>query len=214
MRSEIGPDRQLERHTFIEIARRAQIIEATIEVLAGVGYGKASLALIAKHAGISKGVISYHFKGKANLLTQVETEISSAIEAAMIPRIEAEPTAIGMLHAFIRAYLEYTRDHRSHIIALIEIFFMNARAGDRRPAYDTFGYEPTYQGLEELLRHGQHTGEFIEFDTRVMAVSLWGALEGVTTQWTANSALDLDHYISQIIALFDRAVRGAEEPNE
>ncbi|MEV7908062.1 TetR family transcriptional regulator, partial [Streptomyces anulatus] len=46
--------------SFIERARRAQIIASAIEVIAEHGFANASLARIAKHAGISKGVISYH----------------------------------------------------------------------------------------------------------------------------------------------------------
>lgn len=42
--------------TLIETVRRAQIVNHTIEVLADVGFGKASLALIAQRAGISKVV--------------------------------------------------------------------------------------------------------------------------------------------------------------
>lgn len=206
MWSETGPGGQEPALTFIERARRKQIVEATIEVLAEVGYGKASLALIAKRAGISKGVISYHFKGKANLLDQVEAAIDSAMEAAIAPRIELEESARGQLHAFVRAYLEYVRDHRSHLLALIEIFFMHARSDGRRPMHESFGYEEVYQGMEEILRFGQREGEFLEFDTRAMAVMLWGAIEGVSTEWATNPELDLDHYIDEVITLLDRVI--------
>src|SRR5690606_3758989 len=99
MWSDNGPSGQETELTFIEQARRKQIVEATIEVLAEVGYGKASLALIAQRVGISKGVISYHFKGKADLIAQVEAAITEDIEQAVRPEVEAETTATGRLHA-------------------------------------------------------------------------------------------------------------------
>lgn len=196
--------------TFIETVRRAQIVEHTIEVLAEVGYGRASLALIAERAGISKGVISYHFKGKADLVHQVEVEVIGAMRAAIDPQIEAESTATGQLNAFIRANLEYMRDHRSHLLALIEIFFMHARGQQRRPSYEAFDYEPIFQALEEIFRHGQQTGEFTSFDTRVMAVATWAAIEGMFTQWAAYPDLDLDRHITELITLFNRAVRSGQ----
>ena len=52
--------------SFIEKARRTQIIECAIETIAEVGYAQASLGQIAKRAQISKGVISYHFANKGN----------------------------------------------------------------------------------------------------------------------------------------------------
>jgi AcrR family transcriptional regulator len=66
MRSETGTHGQ-RNQTFIEAARRAQIVTAAIETIAGLGYGQASLARIAERAGTSKGVISYHFPGKDDL---------------------------------------------------------------------------------------------------------------------------------------------------
>ena len=56
MRIKDKPDGQ-SRPTFTEAARRIQIIECAIETLATLGYAQASLAHIAKRAGISKGVI-------------------------------------------------------------------------------------------------------------------------------------------------------------
>lgn len=207
MWSEIGTNGQEKSQTFIEIARRRQIVEATIEALADVGYGKASLALIAMRAGISKGVISYHFNGKANLMAQVESGIVASVEQAVRPAVEAQTTAGGMLHAFIRTYLEYMRDHRAQLIALTEIFFMKARDVDRTPAYDSMDVEPVLHAFADILAHGQDTGEFRQFDARVVAVSLWGVIEGVSTQWTAHPDLDLDHYIAEVVALVDRATR-------
>lgn len=210
MWSDIGSGGQGVELTFIEQARRKQIVEATIEVLAEVGYGRTSLAAIAKRAGISKGVISYHFKGKDNLIAQVKAETEQGMEAFIGPRIEAETTARGKLHAFIRSYLEYVRDHRSHIIALIEIDYLHAREGGRMPSYESFGLEDVYQNVAVLLDYGQRTGEFVPFDTRVMAVALWGALEGVSLQWVADPELDLNHHIEEVIAMFDRAILSEE----
>jgi AcrR family transcriptional regulator len=57
-----------EKPTFIEEARRKQIVEAAMETIADSGYVNASLAEIAKSADISKGVISYHFESKDELI--------------------------------------------------------------------------------------------------------------------------------------------------
>src|SRR5690606_26770332 len=130
----------------------------------------------------------------------------SAMRAAINPRVEREESARGMLHAVVRAYLEYVRDHRSHLLALTELFFMQARAGGRRPEQGGIGHEEVYQGMEEMLRMGQRSGEFMEFDTRAVAVMLCGAIEGVSTVWAANPELDLDHYIDEVITLLDRVI--------
>ena len=54
------------RVSFIQAARRRQIIAAAIET--AVGYGQASLARIAEHADISKSVISYHSRAPLSVV--------------------------------------------------------------------------------------------------------------------------------------------------
>ena len=111
------------QRSFIEEARRRQILDAAVEVLAEAGFGGASLARIAERAGISKGVISYHFDGKDELLRQVVISLYEDGAAAMIPRIEAEPTALGRVRAYIASNLEFLDSHRVHITAMIEVVY-------------------------------------------------------------------------------------------
>jgi len=80
----------------IEAARRAQIVECAIRAIATLGYGQASLAQIAKLAGVSKGVISYHFADKDELIEHVLREVLSEFEAYMRPRIQAQQDAALM----------------------------------------------------------------------------------------------------------------------
>ena len=74
-----------EEPTFIEAARRTQIVMCAIETLAEVGFQRASLAEIAKHAGISKSVISYYFASKDDLIAQVVTAVYETARAVMLP---------------------------------------------------------------------------------------------------------------------------------
>ncbi|WP_206059442.1 TetR family transcriptional regulator, partial [Nonomuraea zeae] len=78
-----------ESRTFIEEARRAQIISCAIEVLADQGYPHTTLAKIAKQAKISTGVISYHFGGKKQLIQAVVEEVVKLGTDMMLPRILA-----------------------------------------------------------------------------------------------------------------------------
>lgn len=60
-----------EKQTFIAEARRKQIMEAAIKTLDEIGFVKASLTQIAKRAGISTALISYHFKDKFDLMNHL-----------------------------------------------------------------------------------------------------------------------------------------------
>lgn len=51
-------------------ARRVQLIEATIEVLAERGFARLTLSDVAKRAGLSHGLVNFHFESKERLLSE------------------------------------------------------------------------------------------------------------------------------------------------
>ncbi|UUZ81859.1 TetR/AcrR family transcriptional regulator [Paenibacillus sp. P26] len=75
-----------------EQTRKEQILEVAIETVAAFGYAQASIGQIAKRAGISKGVITYHFASKDEMMDQIVTEVYEAAARFMAPRIDRETT--------------------------------------------------------------------------------------------------------------------------
>ncbi|MBP2327467.1 AcrR family transcriptional regulator [Kibdelosporangium banguiense] len=181
--------------SFIEVARRAQIVECAIETIASLGYAQASLNQIAERAGISKSVISYHFAGKDELIDQVLEDVSAAGAALMWPRVQAEETSAGMLRAYIQSHMDFMRTHPRHVAAVSEILLHN------RTQFDDGQATP----LEERLREGQRDGEFRAFSPRVMAWSIRAALDEVARRFVANPGLGLDDCARELTTLFDLA---------
>jgi AcrR family transcriptional regulator len=203
VRPEISPSGQ---ESFIEAARRGQIVDAAIEVIAAVGYAHASLARIAEHAGISKGVISYHFTDKDHLIRQVVEHILAAFGAYMAPRVQAErQSAAAMLRAYIESHIGFMREHRQHILALVDIL------SNPRPKNGKCAVNPKPDAgvvaLEQIFRRGQRAGEFRRFPTRVMAVTIRGALDAIAPQMIANPGIDLDAYSRELVTIFELAAR-------
>lgn len=196
--------------SFIEAARRAQIIQATIEVIAELGYAQATLEQIARRAGISRGLISYHFAGRDDLIEQVATEIFAAGAAFMVPQIAAATTPPGILRAYIESNLEYMHQHRLYMRAMVEIAAGAGSAG-RIPGLDTGDLERGLQQIEQVLRWGQEDGAFRDFDTRVMAVSIRTVIDGIPAQLARDPDLDLGTYAQELVRLFDGATRVADD---
>jgi TetR/AcrR family fatty acid metabolism transcriptional regulator len=206
MRSEIVSNGQGAR-SFIETARRAQLVECAIDAIAELGYANASLAEIARRASVSKGVISYHFADKRELIQQVVDTVMEKAGAVMLPRIFAEHSAAGMLRAYIESNLEFLDSHRNDIMAVMNIAG-GARDDDGKPMIDlTLTFEPAVRELENLLRSGQEQGEFREFSTRVMAVTIRNAIDALSPQLAAYPELDLKLYANELATLFDIATR-------
>jgi TetR/AcrR family fatty acid metabolism transcriptional regulator len=212
MRSESRQGGQPKDRTFIETARRAQIMAAAIDTIAKLGYGQASLARIAETAGTSKGVICYHFGGKDDLIKELVAELSAKGRAYLGPRLEAEPDGAGMLRTYIESNVAFMRDNRNHVVAAVEIA-LNARGTDGSPLYDFSIRDAGVAALQQLLAHFQGTGEFrADFDPQVMAMAIRAALDAVAPRLARDPGLDLGHHARELAELFHIATRPEGAP--
>jgi AcrR family transcriptional regulator len=179
-------------------------VAAAIETIAEVGYARASFARIAKRAGLSStGLISYHFAGKDELMAEVVTEVYAAISGFMSERMQAQASAAGALRTYIESNVEFIGTHRSQMKALFDIF-MNG--GIR---YETAVEQTALSPIEEILRQGQESGEFRDFDPQVMASVIQRAVEGLPFLMASVPDLDVDRYGREVGILFDLATRSA-----
>lgn len=85
-------------------ARRLQLIEATIAVLAIKGYARITMMDVADQAGLSHGLVNFHFQSKDLLLSETLTYLSQEyIQNWQKALAEAEPDPLAQLEALIRA---------------------------------------------------------------------------------------------------------------
>ncbi|MEX1103276.1 MAG: TetR/AcrR family transcriptional regulator [Dehalococcoidia bacterium] len=206
MRSDNATPGQRAVPTFISDARQKQIVDCAVEALAEVGYGRASLAEIAKRAGISKGVILYHFKDKESLLETVVEDIYARGFQENFPQTAAEPTFRGMLRRSIETNVRWIVAHPQWIAALSEIF-SNFRRDDGSPRYSFADNAPIIEGVEMILSQGQKSGEFRDFPTRPMALTIRAAIDQVPAALEGFPNVDPDAYAVQLADIFDAATR-------
>lgn len=194
--------------TFIEQARRAQIIAAATEVVAEVGYAKASLARIAQHAGISKGVVTYHFRNKDEILNRLVNDYFERGWAFMEVRISAEPSALGQVRAWVGAQLDFYARNRTEFIAMIEVVTSHRGAdGGHEFAED---FEEEISGLTDILVSGQAEGDLREFEPRSVARIILRCLDGVLGSWATNPDLDLAAERAALLDFISHAIRNEQ----
>lgn len=85
--------------------RRAQIVQALLKVMAAKGYEKASIQAIAEVAGLTPGLIHYHFKTKQEILVALIGSINDLVRTRYEAFLEDAKTAKARLFAFIDARL-------------------------------------------------------------------------------------------------------------
>ncbi|MEU9123027.1 TetR/AcrR family transcriptional regulator [Streptomyces sp. NPDC048506] len=195
--------------SFTETGRRTQIVAAAIDVIAEIGYHRASFAKIAERAGLSStGMISYHFDGRDDLMREVVTEVMQLADGYLRPRIEAHESYAARLRASIEGNLDLFAEYPNHLAAIVEIL-SNLRGGD--PGMVAF-LDTTEANLviqAEQLRKAQRAGEFCVFDPWVMMRAIRAAIDDVVRRATHDPDLDVRAAGRELADLFDRATRRA-----
>jgi AcrR family transcriptional regulator len=191
--------------SFAETARRAQIVDCAIDAIAEMGFANASVDQIAKRAGVSKGVITYHFPNKEEIVNAVVDRVIAAGRTYMEPRVMAETSWTGRLRAYIRSNLEFIDAQRKSLVALVEIA-MSARRADGSLVCAEW-LPQRVADLEELLRAGQRSGEFRRFNTRVMALTIIQAIDAVPPLLSREPDLDIKLHAKELTTIFSLATR-------
>lgn len=76
--------------------RRRQLIESTIDVLAARGYASLTIGDVARRAGLSMGIVNFHFSSKESLLAETLKFLASQYRGNWMAAVEAagdEPAA-------------------------------------------------------------------------------------------------------------------------
>ena len=152
-------------------ARRTEIIDAAIEVMANVGLAGLSMRLVAQQAQIPLGALSYYFDDKSDLIAQAFAQLSdqeidrvvrtaNRLEPSMSPEQLADLVADMIIDGF--------SSPRGAIVTRYELVTEASRDERLRPMFEAW-YAAMIPALSRLFRElGSHQPEL---DSRtVMAV--------------------------------------------
>lgn len=197
--------------SFIERARREQIVRCAIETIAELGYSQTTLERIAQRAGVSRGVISYHFSGRDEVIREVVNELYASGHRYIGPRMMAATSCRDKIAAYIQAKAEFMRESRAEILAVKEV------CQGQRPVDGTGSEEILVEReltiLETILRHGQELGEFRDFDARLMAVTVHRSIDGLVQECLGRDDEALTASARELIRTFDHAMRAEGSPS-
>lgn len=94
----------------IEPIRREQLIQATFQVIHDIGLADATVATIARQAGLSTGIVAHYFGDKAGLLNAAMRQILSALKDAFAHcRANAAPDPRSQLRALVDGNFDPTQ---------------------------------------------------------------------------------------------------------
>lgn len=206
MRSKNSPKGQ--GPTFIEAARREQLIASAIDVLAESGYAATSLASVAAHAGIAKSAVLYYFHSKTELLEAVVDHVYAAAASPLETAVEPGTDAREQLLAYVRGCVRFADEQRGRTAALAAIF-ANLRTGAGSLRYGAAENNPMIDFVADLLRAGQRDGSFGRFDARLMAITVRASIDALPGIFATRADLAGAEMADHLAAVFDRATAPA-----
>jgi AcrR family transcriptional regulator len=198
-----------EERTFTQLKRRDQLVDCMIDAVVELGFPRASVAEVARRAGVSKGVVTYHFAAKDDLIRAVIADVLASMREYLEPCIlAADPARFPerFVAPYITGWAGYYRAHAREVLALVRIYNgFRDESGRPNVAADERADEVTR--VAQVLERGQDRGGLGAFDTRVMASVMKAALDDLLIQFADDPDLDLEAYGAELVAMFERATR-------
>jgi len=167
--------------TFTEEARRAQLVDVTIELVADRGYAAASLGRIAESAGITKAGVLYHFPSRQALVEAAYQHVLAAVVATVGAAVGAAGPADGV-SAYVRSMVGHLRERPRHVRMLIEAMTSVAPLTDSKARWsavaDLLAAARAARGLTEPV------------DLRSAALLIGGVIDAIVAESLADPAYD------------------------
>ena len=154
---------------------RRRILDSARDVFFRDGFMAANLDEVADRAGVAKGTLYRYFDSKADLYVAVLAENSKAFLEKMSEAGAQGSSALEKLRALSAFYLDHWRQHKNYF----QIFWAidnQAVIGQLPPGVIeqvSKLWEDSLSIVDDVLRQGVRSGEFIECDTWLMANILW-----------------------------------------
>jgi AcrR family transcriptional regulator len=174
--------------------RRAQLEDATLQVVAAQGYAATNADAIAATAGVSKGLLWHHYDDIDALMAAAARRALGELETAVATSIDIHAPVADVLHAAIRRAAQLPRTHARQLAAISQIV-NGLRRADGSPVLNQDEYAELYSAQERLLRRGQAEGSIRpDLDARLLAVTYQSAVDSMVDHLLQNPGVDPDAF--------------------
>lgn len=193
------------------VAKREEILERALEVIAREGYRGASVTELADAVGLSQAGLLHYFGSKEALFTEILRKRDEADAVAYGP---AEMSDLD-LAGFRKTYVDVIR-HNSDVPGLVQLFSRMAvdAVDPEHPAHRYFLERGGVfrAAFLEMLRARQASGEMTDrVDAEVLARIFQAVADGMQVQWMLDPSVDM---AATVDALFVALTPAHAEPKE
>ena len=187
----------------VEEERRALVAGATRDLLAEGSWRKMTLADVAKRAGVSKGVVTYWFDSKEELVVEAidrfHRDYEASLGAVMIEQIPAREKMIRLLELAMPSHDEIAREVRFQI----EVWsFAKEHPAVLERITDT--YSRFRMACEALLLVGVQEGYVTRADTAGLYRFFHALIDGLSLHIAHDPSIDIVELRRQLLVQLER----------
>ena len=167
-------------------ATQLSLLDAAAETFTKLGFAAASIDVIAREIGATKGSVYYHYRSKADLFLAVHKRAMVLNFRAQVPVIEQDKLsprqkleAMTYNHAMLMMEQFY---YQRVTVQGVELHQSASTTPSEREALDqVVGMRDAYEDLfHQVLEAGASSGEFAEADFRLASRAILGSLNWIT----------------------------------
>lgn len=162
--------------------RKVQILRAALNAVAEIGYDLVTLQDIADHAGTSKGVISYYFENKNDVLSQLLEWITERIHKAELRAFERGGTFRELLKNIVDSIFSSAEENRLFYKVYLD-FLARATRNERYQQINAMFYDHCLVVSNKLITVGQAEGLVMGHTAHDVFVVLRSLIDGCMIQW-------------------------------
>jgi len=193
----------MKRASSITAKRYDAILETAIKLFGAKGYQSVSIGEISKTAGVSRGLIHYHFGNKEDLLLVLVNSGRSIIEESLTEISQSDDTARNKIRNAVKVYLDLA-SARLAVAQMMLIAFVEVPHTQKIRKILMEAFEATRLEFRALIDEGLAMGEIRPIDGAIATRFAIGmALETIKTI-TLEGPIDTDKAAQEITTvLFD-----------
>ena len=182
-----------------------QILEAAVKVFAKHGFHQATVAQIAKEAGVADGTIYLYFKNKNDILVQFFSFRTKLVFESFREAVDGAETSADKLRNLVCCHLaEFQRDKDGAVVYQVETH-QNSRLAEAQIKEMSKMYRDL---ISEIVEQGQQEGS-IRRDLYVGLVKRFiiGAVDEVINTWLhSDGEYDLVSMADPLVELFLKGI--------
>lgn len=170
--------------------RRAQILRAARALVASEGLPALTIAKLENRLEFSRGVITYHFRDKEELVEALLESAIGEIDEAIFQEVASHGNVGEKLRGVMRTTVTGFLAHREAAHILFS-FWGQISSNERLAKLNADLYERYRSHSTALLEAGENEGKFRRTDNKALAALMVGIVIGIVTQvWFDPDAID------------------------